>query len=352
MKKIILSMFLLGTLLSANAQTCWQRVSEVKDHYLRIVKVSNNVYLAAAGNTSGSGPASTNSLYISSDLKSWNSMNISFPSPVGLAFNIDNNGVLYISTQHAGVYSSSDTGKKWNYANVGNCYGCMALDFESDSINNLYVGIGGSGRGLNLSINNGATWTNKISSLDFTDIEFIDKGVNKVYASNTNNGIYSSSNNGNTWQQILSQPFSNNSIMIKQLNSVIYLFSNNGNIYKSTNGGNSWVLHSNIPISGTATPYCNDAVFMDNSVWWVGLYQNGIWRSENNGISWSRKDSCTTGDFHYLFKQGSTLLATTSEGIFKLDECLDTFAVQPSNLSGAKGANKIFSITNLLVLIS
>ena len=340
---ILVALILIGFVEISDAQTCWQKVSQVKDRYLRVVKVSNSLFLAAAGNTSGVGPASINSLYISNDLKTWNVVNISLPSPAGLAFNIDNNGILYLATQHSGVYSSSDSGKTWNYANVGNCYGCMALDFESDSLNNLYVGTGGSGRGLNLSINNGASWTNKIGGRDFTDIEVVAKGVNQIYASNGNNGIYMSSDNGNTWQQILNQPFSNNTIMIKQLNSSIYVFSNNGNIYKSINSGLSWVLHSNIPISGTAVPYHNDAVFMDNSIWWVGTYQNGIWRSDDNGITWSRKDSCLTGSFHYLFKQGPTLLATTSEGIFKFEECNLIFLNQTKNQSSSINSQAQFT---------
>jgi hypothetical protein len=313
-------------------QTCWQQVSSITDPYLRIVKHSNNHFLVAAGNTTGAGSPSTNSIYESNDLTNWNPIPVTLASPAGLAFNIDNIGNLFLATQHAGVYTSSDTGISWSYANVGSGFGCMALDFEKDSLNNLYVGIGGFLRGLNVSTDSGASWTNKIGGKDFSDIEVINS-INQVYASNTNNEIFFSSDNGNNWTQIIGQPFSNNSIMIKHINSEIYVFSNNGNIYKSDNAGSSWALYSTIPISGIATPYANDAVFPNTNIWWVGIYQNGIWRSDNNGITWVQSDSCVIGDFHYLFNEGSTLLATTSTGIFKYQECNLNLQSQPQSLT-------------------
>lgn len=313
-------------------QTCWQQVSSITDPYLRIVKHSNNHFLVAAGNTTGAGSPSTNSIYESNDLTNWNPISVTLASPAGLAFNIDNIGNLFLATGHAGVYTSSDTGISWSYANVGSGFGCMALDFEKDSLNNLYAGIGGFLRGLNVSTDSGASWTNQIGGKDFSDIEVINS-INQVYASNTNNEIFYSSDNGNNWTQIIGQPFSNNSIMIKHINSEIYVFSNNGNIYKSDNAGSSWALYSTIPISGTATPYANDAVFPNTNIWWVGIYQNGIWRSDNNGITWVQSDSCVIGDFHYLFNEGSTLLATTSTGIFKYQECNLNLQSQPQSLT-------------------
>ena len=327
------------------SQTCWQQVSSITDPYLRIVKHSNNHFFVAAGNATGSGSPSTNSIYESNDLENWNPIPVTLASPAGMAFNVDNIGNLFLSTQHAGVYTSSDTATSWSYANVGSGFGCMALDFEKDSLNNLYVGIGGYLRGLNVSTDSGASWINKIGGKDFTDIEVINS-INQVYASNTNNEIFFSSDNGNNWTQIIGQPFSSNTIMIKHINSKIYVFSNNGNVYKSSNNGISWTLYSTIPISGTATPYCNDAAFTNTNIWWVGIYQNGVWRSGDNGLTWSQKDSCLTGDFHYLFKNDTALIITTSTGIFKFQECNLSITLNPSNISVTITDDAQFTITS------
>jgi photosystem II stability/assembly factor-like uncharacterized protein len=322
--KLLLTVFALVALtVDSRAQNAWVQVSTTLDSYFRINKTENGNYLCSA---------STNDIYISENLTSWNATSISFPSQPHLAFNKDENNNLFIATAHNGLYQSTNNGVSWSYSNVGSGFGCGSLDVIGDELNTLYLGVGGSCRGLHVSSDNGLTWVNKIPGKDFTDLEVMN-GLNLVYACNTNNEIFYSGDNGNNWQQILGQPFSNTAVMIKHLGDDLFVFCNNGDFYKTSNGGLTWSFLSNIPITGTAGDYANDLVFINPLTWFVGFNQNGIWKTSDGGISWTQSDTGIFGDFHYLFNEGSTILATTTEGIFLYEEIVGINAEpQKSNL--------------------
>jgi hypothetical protein len=325
MKKIKLLLTVLALValtVDSMAQNSWVQVSTTLDSYFRVNKTENGNYLCAA----------TNGIYISENLMSWDATSISFPSQPFLAFNKDNNNNLFLATAHNGLYKSTNNGVSWSYSNVGSGFGCGSLDVISDELNTLYLGVGGSCRGLHVSSDNGLTWVNKIPGKDFTDIEVMN-GLNLVYACNNNNEIFYSGDNGNNWQQIVGQPFSNTAVMIKHLGDDLFVFCNNGDFYKTSNGGLTWSLFSNIPIAGSASAYANDLVFINPLSWFVGFSQNGIWRTSDGGISWTQSDTGVSGDFHYLFNEGSTILATTTEGIFMYEEIVGINAgSQKSNL--------------------
>ena len=331
----------LGLTAATMAQTCWQQVSTINDSYLRISPTGNGNWLCSAADPNTG--TVINAIYQSNDLISWNATAITFPSQPLLAFNKDNFNNLFIATAHNGLYKSADNGISWSYSNVGSGFGCGSLDIISDSLNTLYLGVGGSCRGLHVSSDNGLNWTNKIPGKDFTDIEVVNN-LNLVYACNTSNEIFYSGDNGNNWQQIVGQPFSASVIMIKHLNNDIFVFSNNGDVYTTSDGGLTWLLYSNIPISSLASPYANDLVFITPQIWWVGFNQNGIWRSTDGGVNWTQADSCISGDFHYLFHEGSITLATTSEGIFMYQECNLSVQSQPLSQSINVNNNTQFTV--------
>jgi hypothetical protein len=344
MKKKSLLIIAVATIIlntATMAQTCWQKVSTINDSYLRINPTGKGNWICSAADPNTG--TVINAIYQSNNLISWNATTNAFPSQPHLAFNRDNNNRLFIATAHNGLYKSVNNGISWSYSNVGSGFGCGSLDIISDSINTLYLGVGGSCRGLHISSDNGLTWTNKIPGKDFSDIEVINS-LNLVYACNTNNEIFYSVNNGNNWQQIVGQPFSSSVIMIKHLNNDVFVFSKNGNIYKTSNGGSTWLQYAKIPILNSASPYYNDLVFITPQIWCVGFNQNGLWKTTDSGVTWTQSDSCISGDFHYLFNEGSITIATTSEGIFMYKECNLTVQSQPLSQTINTNSNAQFII--------
>jgi len=313
---ILTSLFFLSPIIS-NAQICWQPVSAIGESYLRVVKTGAGNYLCNAANTTNG--SAINALYESSDMINWTPTSAVFPSHMMFGFNVDQDGKIYLATGHAGVYQSVDNGITWSY-NFASGYGCGSLDVEFDNTHTTYVGVGGSCRGLHVSTDDGATWTNKIPGLDFTDIEFI-PSTNQVYASNSNFGVFVSNDNGATWNQITNQPFSSSTSMIKYWQGKVLIFDNTGTVYSSGDAGASWIQSFNLPFSGNATAYLNDAVFVNENIAWVSFYPSGLFRTEDGGQTWNLASNCLSGEIHYMFYDQGILLATTSDGIYAYSEC-------------------------------
>jgi uncharacterized protein (TIGR02145 family) len=283
----------------------WQNISSQNDFYTRVLKTNAGFYLCGA---------QTNSrLYKSNDLSNFTPL----ASPLvshNLSFGKDKNGVLYFGTGHEGIYRSTDNGNTWNY-NVASGYGCGNLDFDFDSSNNLYTGVGGYLRGLYVSNNNGTNWQNTNSGMDFTEIHCVPL-INKTFIV-TGAYLAVSSNNGQTWSQITGQPFSSNTIMVKHIGNIVFLFTNNGKIYKSTDNTNTWSLYSTFPVVATPSIYLNDAIIDSNGDWWIAINQNGVFHSTNGGLSWTNENIGISGNTNYLLKDSNSILITTSTGIYK-----------------------------------
>jgi len=320
-KVILLAAIILCFSNLISGQAVWQKVTSINDPYLRMVKYGSNQYFASSGNCGVPGGPSVNSLYHSSDLITWTPSPVSFPSAVGLGFNIDNNNTLFLATQHSGIYKSSNAGVSWSYANIGNGFGNMALDIEKDTINTLYAGLGGSLSGLHISTNNGTTWTHKISTgADITAIEVVNK-LNKVYAVNEDYQIWSSSDHGNTWSLMTGLPFSNNAAMVRHIDTTVFIFTKNGSIYKSINSASSWIYYSSVPVTGTTNPYMNDAIFLPNGIWWVGYALTGVWMSADSGFTFNKSDTGLVGEFSDFLYDNNVLLASTTTGIYRYIGC-------------------------------
>ena len=284
----------------------WLKISTQTDSYTRVLKLSNGRYLAAA--------QINNRLYSSTDLASF----VPFPSNFSdhnLSFGIDKFGILYYGSSHQGIYRSSDNGLSWQYS-VAQGFGCGNLDFQADDDNVLYTSVGGFLRGLYVSKNNGASWVNTFSGRDFTDIESL-SGFNKVFITNSGN-IWSTSNKGTTWDQITGQPFSTNTILIKSFKSNVYVCNSIGEIFVSNDGGTSWTYLSKINLQTTPSIYLNDFVFVNDQTWFASIDKNGVFQSDDGGLTWRSITNGLSGDSRYLFYDNNTLLATTSDGIYKL----------------------------------
>lgn len=296
MKKLNLYIILLSFInfnLTVAQNVKWKNVAPNSDQFIKLVQVSDTLFFATAGDVNSSNVNAQNPLYTGSGITQLKSSGKSFASHMGLSFHKVKSGSLYLSTGHAGVYKSNDTGKSWSY-NVGSGYGCMAPAIESDSIGNIYIGIGGFLRGLHVSSNNGSSYTNKIGGLDFCNIKFTGNngGFNRVIAINSNRNIYYTSNNGINWNQITGEPFSSDAVSVSYFKDQIFVIRGNGDIYVSKDGCSTWSKYSSLPVnSADASPYLGNAIMMDKGKYMFGLYKQGLWFTQDDGVSWKRLDT-------------------------------------------------------------
>jgi hypothetical protein len=103
-----------------------------------------------------------------------------------------------------------------------------------------------------------------------------------VYAGTSSRGVYRSTNNGTSWTAI------NNGLTTVYVYSLAAVGTNlyagmAGRIFVSTDGGANWTLGTGEPLSGIFVSLAG----LGTSVFAADRYNNDVYKSTDNGITWS-----------------------------------------------------------------
>jgi photosystem II stability/assembly factor-like uncharacterized protein len=205
---------------------------------------------------------------------------------------------IFVGTD-SGVYISNNNCTSWKAINSGLTHANVLSFTASDS--NIFVGTGG---GVFLSNNNGSTWKAIDSGLDNTAnkiVRSLAASGNKIFAG-TDGGIFYSTNNGKSWTETNSNygnPFAHSLAIISNNIFAGYGtdFSGSGSICLSTNNGTTWTkTNSGLPINmGDITSITASGgtiiASINSKCYQGGFFQGGVFRSTNNGASWTVVDS-------------------------------------------------------------
>jgi photosystem II stability/assembly factor-like uncharacterized protein len=194
-----------------------------------------------------------------------------------------NNGYLWTGCNWASVhrlYFSSDRGENWNPVQMN---GVSAID--DNSFNDLFIA---AGDGLYFSSNNGSSWVLKQNGVG-GDV-FIDDSDDIYYGHNiplvSTDILELSSDNGETWTTLLTDVYIDNIYVDKQGNIFVGNEHDNYGLLRSTDSGISWdtVSHNFVgdriyAITGNST----DQLFCS-----AGKYGEWeVYMSDDNGDNWS-----------------------------------------------------------------
>lgn len=315
MKKLLLAVILVFSFAAVSiGQIVWNPATIAPSEYLKIVKTSDDKYLVNS--------LSTNVIYQSTDLITWTATPGVLPSSATPGFIKDHTGKVFVGTMN-GLYYTPNNGITWNpVAGFPASFGPL-VDIVEDASHNLYAGTAQSvASGVYKSTDGGSVWSFKGAN-HVVDYELVPE-TNQLYAlafpDMSSGNVYYSNNNAENWTEVTGQPFSGSARIIKHYGSNVYVIRNNGEIYVSTNSGVNWSYYSVIQFVGTPSEIFNDAIILDNGVWWVSFTGIGLFRSSNNGLNWSQQDVGIVGSLRYLYNEGPAVIVTTSSGIFKYVE--------------------------------
>ena len=197
-------------------------------------------------------------------------------------------------TADSGIFISTDYGFSWTEANTGllnlNIAGLTSTDTK------IYAATWMGGGGGFVSADSGNSWTPLMSLPDSILTAILAIGHN-VFVSSflLFSGVFQSSDDGANWTQANLGGVTNYRInSFAKVGSNIFAGTGGGGVLRSTDLGKTWTS------TGVNYLYINGLAGNDSIV--LAGAAPGIWRSSDNGLSWSIADSDWNGVcFHILF---------------------------------------------------
>jgi photosystem II stability/assembly factor-like uncharacterized protein len=193
-------------------------------------------------------------------------------------------GIIILGTSNDGIYFSHDDGNTWDYPYSGVQYSSQYSTTITPK-GDLFVG-GMVGTGSR-STDNGKSWTNihigpENMGYSIPQISYDSKG--NLFAYTTQGILYRSIDNGDSWQSISSSftPESVTAFTIDSKDRIIV--GNSADVKVSTDAGNSWQTISSPFNFGFPQ---NMAVTHSNEIF-VSQYDKGISHSTDGGVTWNK----------------------------------------------------------------
>jgi photosystem II stability/assembly factor-like uncharacterized protein len=210
------------------------------------------------------------------------------------------------------LFISGSFAQTLNWSQTSGPYNSSVHSFLSVG-NIIYSGISeGSGQGLYKSTDEGNSWIVIDNGFIINDISTDGKGT--LYAGGSR-GVTVSSDAGNIWSvRDTGFPLFAIAYAVKYINGSVYACLGDDGLYKSTDDGKSW------SIPGNATGKIAYSIIASGSNLIVSA-KYGTIISTNNGLTWEEPINDLSGaSIHTIVKSGSALFAGTDMGVFRSDD--------------------------------
>ncbi len=257
---------------------------------------------------------------------------------------------LFIGLWRSGIYKSTDNGTSWTEAdagmsNTGYNVHTFAVSPEGKDSTNLFAGTEHS---VYLSTDNGTSWADfdtvlSHALLDVVSLAIIPNGtggINLLAGTDDGNGALLSTDRGTSWSAVNNGLTTNNSGTHSVFALAVTpngagdtnLFAgtdNDGGVFRSTNNGTSWtevdsgLTNTYYGIFGTPTVNVFTITSgIGGTNIFAGTHGLGVFRSTNNGTSWSQVNTGLADSEITAFAVspngagGTNIFAGTSGGVF------------------------------------
>jgi photosystem II stability/assembly factor-like uncharacterized protein len=207
---------------------------------------------------------------------------------------------IYIGAPSGGLWKTMDEGQNWEVlTDQLPVMGVSAIAIHPVNSDIIYIGTGDRDANDNYSIgvlkstDGGYTWN--LTGLDWDITQnrtiaklLIDPANPDILFAATTNGVYKTTDAGNSWDNVLSGDIDDMEFKPGDPNTV---YAVTESFYKSTNGGETFTLVSGVPDDNRAQIAVTEA---NPSYVYFFSYENGIYRSENSGSSFTERSASPT----------------------------------------------------------
>jgi photosystem II stability/assembly factor-like uncharacterized protein len=232
----------------------------------------------------------------------WNAVNSGFKDLgiASLAVDPLAPSTLYAGMASGSIYKSTDSGGSWNKVYQGMQSYIDQLIADPQTSGTVYALI--QGHGIIKSTNAGGSWSivsAKIYSFNILCLALDPVHPSIMYAGSNGYGVFKSIDGGGSWRDSNGGLSSTNIpwIMTDPKNSsTIFLISSIGEVSRSTDGGVSWkTVMKGIDASGVFTlaidPKNPGILYAGSSYGGFTNQQGGIYKTSNNGDTWQLSNS-------------------------------------------------------------
>ncbi len=259
---------------------------------------------------------------------------------------------LYTGTYGTGVYTSTNDGATWTSICTGTGPGdetMHAADIQALNVHNgtILAGLDQSSSGLYRSTNGGTSWT-------ATSITHYTRAIirlDTIVFAGTDIGVFRSTDDGVTWDTTNTGLTNPNVFSFATLGPFLFAGTSRGDLFRSSDSGATWVSVS-IGLPVNADPHTLAVIGSEiyagvgvgiyastdsGSSWtsllslsrpramsvlggtlFVGSESGGVWRTTNNGATWTQVDTGLVSlDVESFTVRGTNIFAGTGVGVFK-----------------------------------
>lgn len=249
---------------------------------------------------------------------------------------------LFVTLGGGGIHGSFDNGYNWEGKNNGLFSSDVKVIVYKDSI--LFTG---TDEGVYRSYDKGDTWEPVFNGLRDTYVKSMTVMGNSIYAGTYVHGIFRSTDNGDSWENVYT-PGANYVYFMENNGTRIFAATYGDGMLVSDDGGDTWQIKNNglndlgiltvyvdgnLVIvstypgihyrsfdagdtwSGLSLPYghSKEMVEMDGYIY-SAFWGNGVYRSNDNGTSWSARNSGLGTSIWAMEKNGSSLFTGFDDG--------------------------------------
>ena len=288
----------------------WSRLYGDSNEEFGKITTVNGEYFCTAAYSYNTG--ATDHIFKSADLETWTDLGVTLPSPPHIAFGSSLSGELFVSTSHEGFFASTN-GVDWT-SEFASGYGCASNGWESTDDGVHFTGVGGFLRGMHISYDDGATWSNMYAGYDFHGIEWLNT-TDTVFAV-TYQGLFVSVDLGQTWSQTSIPNVNSGYSDVQEVAGEIVVLEKDGDIWSLSNG--SWVLRHSLNVSNLLMHQgdCFYSTHAGGYVW--SNLELGLLLSRDEGDTWEVISSPVDGYLFGAFENDNRLVATTADGIWEV----------------------------------
>jgi ligand-binding sensor domain-containing protein len=234
----------------------------------------------------------------------WSSSNIGIPGNTGTISMFTKLGGNIFAAHDQGVFKSTDNGFSWSLSNNGLTSGNASSIISVG--NKIFVTILD---GLFYSVDGGLNWSPSLSNLPANCSNLFYNG-SAIYV-NAGTGIFKSLNSGSSWSQIGNVKadifqYSNSKLYIGNTNGVI-IAKNNETLW--SNNGLGRGAMANVVLKNGNNLFCGT----DNGFYFSND-QGNVWSLRNNGLPLNVEIKCMTQ------KGNSIFVGTSTNGVYRSDD--------------------------------